>query len=55
MCLTQLQRSFNKHSDVMGSSFFTALGFLSSEQLSYFVKGWIFLYRRSETPLHRSF
>lgn len=28
MCLTGLQRSFNKHNDVMGSSFFTALGFL---------------------------
>lgn len=28
MCLLCRQRSFNKRSDVMGSSFFTALGFL---------------------------
>lgn len=39
MCLTAPQRSFNKHNDVMGSSFFTAFAFLfSSEQLSYFLE-----------------
>lgn len=39
MCLAAPQRSFNKHSDVMGSSFFTAFAFLfSSEQLSYFLE-----------------
>lgn len=39
VCPTCPPRSFNKHNDVMGSSFFTALGFLfSAEQLSFSVE-----------------